>query len=51
MGGRVEDYKGITLTTSAYKIYAMVLGERLGREVEEGGECHRIKRGGNENNR
>lgn len=37
----MEDYRGIMLTTSAYKIYAMVLG----REMEEGGECHRIKRG------
>lgn len=37
-GGRVEDYRGVTLTTSAYKVYAMVLGERLEREVEEGGK-------------
>lgn len=36
--GRVEDYRGITLATSAYKVYAMVLRERLGREVEKGGK-------------
>ena len=34
-GERVEDYRGITLTQTAYKIYASVLAERLRLEVEE----------------
>lgn len=29
-----EDYKGITLMQTAYKIYAAVLAERLWEEVE-----------------
>lgn len=44
-GERVEDYRGVTLTTSLYKVYAMVLGEKLEREVKEGGSVHRIKWG------
>jgi len=36
-GEKVEDYRGITLTQTAYKIYAMVLAERLREEVERKG--------------
>lgn len=36
-GERVEDYRGVTLTQTAYKVYATVLAERLRREVEEKG--------------
>lgn len=34
---RVEDYRGVTLMPTAYKIYAMVLTERLRGEMEEKG--------------
>lgn len=34
-GGKVEDYRGVTIMASSYKIYAMTLEERLKREVEE----------------
>lgn len=33
-GKKVEDYRGITLTQTAYKIYTAVLAERLREEVE-----------------
>ena len=33
-GDKVEDYRGITLTQTAYKVYASVLAERLREEVE-----------------
>ena len=33
-GKRVEDYRGVTLTQTAYKVYASVLAERLREEVE-----------------
>lgn len=33
-GDRVEDYRGITLTQTAYKIYAAKLAKRLRKEVE-----------------
>lgn len=36
-GERVEDYRGITLTQTAYKVYAAVLAERLREEVESKG--------------
>ena len=36
-GEKVEDYRGITLTQTAYKVYASVLAERLREEVEGGG--------------
>ena len=32
--GRIENYRGITLLNSAYKVYAMVLTERLRKEIE-----------------
>jgi len=35
-GEKVEEYRGVTLMPTLYKIYAMILGERLEREVEEG---------------
>ena len=35
VGKKVEDYRGITLTQTAYKVYAAVLAERLRQEVEE----------------
>jgi len=35
---RVEEHRGgVTLMPTAYKIYAMVLAERLRREMEEKG--------------
>ncbi|XP_067208444.1 golgin subfamily A member 6-like protein 25 [Linepithema humile] len=34
-GERVEEYRGVTLMSSCYKIYAITLAERLRREVEE----------------
>lgn len=34
---RIEDYRGVTLTHIAYKIYAAVLAERLREEVESKG--------------
>ena len=34
VGKRVEDYTGVTLTQTAYKVYASVLAERLREEVE-----------------
>jgi len=34
---KVEDHRGITLTQTAYKIYAMILAERLREEVERKG--------------
>lgn len=36
-GGRVEEYRGMTLTQTAYKVYAAVLAERLREEVESKG--------------
>jgi len=33
----VEDYRGITLMTSAYKIYVTILAGRIRAEVEEKG--------------
>ena len=32
---RVENCRGITLLNSAYKVYAMVLTERLRKEIED----------------
>ncbi|XP_011687015.1 PREDICTED: golgin subfamily A member 6-like protein 22 [Wasmannia auropunctata] len=37
-GDKVEDYRGVTLMPSIYKIYAYILAERLEKEVEEGGK-------------
>lgn len=34
-GERVEDYKGVTLMSTLYKIYVAVLVGRLKRELEE----------------
>lgn len=36
-GEKVEDYKEITLTQTAYKIYAAVLAERLKKKVKGNG--------------
>ena len=36
-GEKVEDYRGVTLMQTAYKIYAAVLAERLRKEIEEKG--------------
>jgi len=36
-GESVEDYRGITLMPTLYKVYAMILGRRLEGEIEEGG--------------
>lgn len=36
-GEKVDEYRGITLTQTAYKIYAVVLAERLKEEMEEKG--------------
>lgn len=34
-GGVVEDYRGVTLMSTLYKVYTSVLAERLREEVEE----------------
>lgn len=34
-GGKMLNYRGVTLTQTAYKVYATVLTERLREEVEE----------------
>lgn len=31
----VNNYRGITLMSTAYKIYAGILNDRMGKEVEE----------------
>ena len=33
-GKRIEDYRGITLTQTAYKVYASVLAEKLREELK-----------------
>lgn len=35
-GRKVEDYRGVTVMTVVYKIYAEVLRKRLEEEVEKG---------------
>lgn len=32
---RVEEYRGVTLTLTAYKVYAAILAERLRKKIEE----------------
>ncbi|CAK9799089.1 Transposon TX1 uncharacterized 149 kDa protein [Anthophora plagiata] len=34
-GRKVEEYRGVTLTQTAYRVYAAVLAERLIKEIEE----------------
>lgn len=36
-GVKVEEYRGVTLTQTAYKVYVAVLAKRLRKEVEEKG--------------
>jgi len=36
-GEKVEEYRGVTLLSTLYKIYVMVLTERLNEEIEEKG--------------
>lgn len=36
-GDIVEEYRGITLTPSAYKVYATVLAKKIREKVERGG--------------
>jgi hypothetical protein len=36
-GERVEDYRGVTMMPTLYKVYVSVLTERLREEVEEKG--------------
>jgi len=33
--GRVKEYRGVTLMASLYKVYTMVLTERLREEIEK----------------
>jgi len=43
---KVEEYRKVTLMPTIYKVYAMILGERLEREVEEGRVgFHKTRRG------
>lgn len=42
-GEKVEEYRGVTLTQTAYKVYAAVLMERLRREVRGKGYYHRVR--------
>lgn len=45
-GDKVEDYRGVTIMPTLYKVYARILGEKLEREVEEGGRTRRdLERG------
>lgn len=41
-GERVEDYRGVTLMSTLYKIYVAVLVGRLKRELEEKGSVTRL---------
>jgi len=34
-GKKVEDYRGVTIMSALYKVYAAVLAERLRREIED----------------
>lgn len=47
-GGRVEDYRGVTLTQTAYKVYTSVLAERLkagsGRERDTASESNGLQK-------
>jgi len=36
-GGKVEEYRGVTLLSSLYKLYVMILAERLNKEIERKG--------------
>lgn len=42
---RVEEYRGVTITSTLYKVYAKVLAERLRKEVEEKGIMPRYQTG------
>jgi len=33
-GGKVDDYRGVTLLPTLYKLYVSVLAERLNEEIE-----------------
>lgn len=44
-GDRVQDYRRVTLMPSFYKVYGMILGERLEKEVEEGGRISQNQTG------
>lgn len=44
-GERVEDYRGVTLMSTLYKIYVAVLVGRLKRELEEKGSVTRLVSG------
>jgi len=36
-GNKVEEYRGVTLAGSLYKVYAEVLAEKLREEIEASG--------------
>lgn len=44
-GDMVQVYRRVTLMPSFYKVYGMILGERLGKEVEEGGRISQNQTG------
>jgi len=44
-GESLEDFRGITIMPTAYKIYAMILAERLRKDVEEKGVVPRNQAG------
>jgi len=44
-GGRLEDFRGITIMPAVYKIYAAILAERLRKKVEEKGIIPRNQAG------
>jgi len=44
-GERVEEYRGVTIMSTLYKVYAAVLEERLRKEVEEKGIVPLIRLG------
>lgn len=45
VGKTVEEYRGVTLMPTLYKIYAGVLAERIKEQCEEKGRFRRIKQG------
>jgi len=44
-GEKVENYREVTLMPTLYKVYAMILGERLEKNVEEGGRISQNQMG------
>lgn len=41
-GELVEEYRGVTLMPTLYKVYTLILADRLREKVEEGGYCQKV---------